>query len=74
MYIFDEDTFSYTFISNNNGTVTITEYDGGLGILVGTFTAELVSTEDPAVKKIITGEFNLNKSTLDNTQRPCFLD
>ncbi|MBT0606936.1 hypothetical protein [Aequorivita echinoideorum] len=74
LYIRDEINSTYSFISSENGQVEITRYDNNLGILVGTFTAELVSTADPSVKKTITGEFNLNKSTLDNTQKPCFLD
>ncbi|MAP80518.1 MAG: hypothetical protein CL526_05465 [Aequorivita sp.] len=64
----DETTYTYSFISSSNGTIEITEYDSGYGILVGTFSAEMVSTADPTVKKTITGAFNLNKSTLDNTQ------
>ncbi len=73
LFIEDEATNSYTFISSSSGTIEITEYDSGSGILVGTFTCEMVSTADPSVKKTITGEFNLNKSTLDNTQKPCWL-
>ena len=73
IYILDETTYTYSFISSSNGTIEITEYDSGYGILVGTFSAEMVSTADPTVKKTITGAFNLNKSTLDNTQRPCWL-
>ncbi len=73
IYIEDQISNSYTFISSSNGTIEITEYDSGYGILVGTFTCELVSTADPSVKKTITGEFNLNKSTLDKTKRPCWL-
>ncbi|MDP2687658.1 MAG: hypothetical protein Q8O62_10585 [Aequorivita sp.] len=73
LFIQDEATNSYTFISSSNGTIEITEYDSGYGILVGTFTCELVSTTDPSIKKTITGDFNLNKSTLDNTKRPCWL-
>ena len=73
IYIEDQDSNSYTFISSSNGTIEITGYDNSLGILIGTFTAELVSTADPSVKKTITGEFNLNKSTLDKTIKPCWL-
>lgn len=73
LFIEDEATNSYTFISSSNGTIEITEYDSGSGILVGTFSAEMVSTADSSIKKTITGEFNLNKSTLDNTQKPCWL-
>lgn len=73
IYLLDETTFTYSFISSSNGTIEITEYDSGSGILVGTFSAEMVSTADSSIKKTITGEFNLNKSTLDNTQKPCWL-
>ncbi len=73
IYLFDETTHTYSFISSSNGTIEITEYDSGYGILVGTFTCEMVSTADPLIKKTITGDFNLNKSTLDNTKRPCWL-
>jgi len=73
IYLLDETTYTYSFISSSNGTIDITEYDSGLGILVGTFTCEMVSTADPSIKKTITGEFNLNKSTLDNTKKPCWL-
>ena len=73
IYLLDETTYTFSFISSSNGTIEITEYDSGHGIMVGTFTCEMVSTADPSVKKTITGEFNLNKSTLDNTKRPCWL-
>lgn len=73
LFIEDEASNTYTYISSSNGTIEVTAYDSGYGILVGTFTAEMVSSVDPAVKKTITGEFNLNKSTLDNTKRPCWL-
>gem|GEM_PF-3916812 len=73
LFIEDEATNTYTYISSSNGTIEITEYDSGYGILVGTFSAEMVSTADPTVKKTITGAFNLNKSTLDNSQKPCWL-
>ncbi|MCB0453061.1 MAG: hypothetical protein KDC94_09295 [Aequorivita sp.] len=73
LFIEDEASNTYTYISSSNGSIEITEYDSGYGILVGTFSAEMVSTADPSVKKTITGEFNLNKSTLDNTKRPCWL-
>ena len=72
-YVEDEATNSYTYLSSSNGTVEITEYDSSSGILVGTFGVEMVSSADPSIKKTITGEFNLNKSALDNTQRPCWL-
>ncbi len=73
LFIEDESTNSYSYISSANGTIEITEYDSGSGILVGTFTSEMVSTADPSIEKTITGEFNLNKSTLDNTKKPCWL-
>lgn len=73
IYLFDGTTHTYSFISSSNGTIEITEYDSGYGILVGTFTCEMVSTADPSIKKTITGDFNLNKSTLDNTKKPCWL-
>ncbi len=74
LFIEDEASNTYTYISSSNGSIEITEYDSGYGILMGTFSAEMVSTANPAVKKTITGEFNLNKSTLDNTKRPCWLE
>ena len=73
IYLLDEVTYNYSFISSSNGTIEITEYDSSSGILVGTFTCEMVSTADPSIKKTITGNFNLNKSTLDNTKKPCWL-
>ena len=73
VFIEDEATNSYTFISSSNGTIEIREFDNGSGILVGTFSCEMVSTADPSIKKTITGDFNLNKSTLDNTKKPCWL-
>ncbi len=73
IYIEYQVSNSYTFISSSNGTIQITEYDNSSGILAGTFTCEMVSTADPSVKKTITGEFNLNKSTLDKTIKPCWL-
>lgn len=73
LYIYDETVNSNIFISSNNGQLEITRYDRGLGIIIGSFTAEMVSTTDPSIKKTITGEFNLNKSKLDNTKKPCWL-
>jgi len=73
LFVMDVATYSYSFISSNDGVIEITEYDNGIGKMVGTFTAEMVSTTDPSVKKTITGRFNLNKSTLDNTRKPCWL-
>lgn len=73
IYIEDETTNTYTYISSNNGEVKITEYDPKFGKIVGSFTAEMVSTANPSIIKTISGEFNLNKSTLDNTKKPCWL-
>ncbi len=73
LYIFDQNAFEYSYLSTTNGTIEITEINNASGILVGTFTCEMVSPANPTVKKIITGEFNLNKSTLDKTKRPCWL-
>ena len=73
LYLFDQNAFEYSYLSSTNGTVEITENDNAAGILVGSLTCEMVSTADPSVKKTITGEFNLNKSTLDKTKRPCWL-
>lgn len=73
IYLTDHATSSLVFISTSTGTIEITEFDSRYGILVGIFTVEMVSTSDPSIKKTITGEFNLNKSTLDNRQKPCWL-
>ncbi len=73
LYLFNQNAFEYSYLSSTNGTVEITENDNASGILVGTLTCEMVSTADPSVKKTITGEFNLNKSTLDKTKKPCWL-
>ena len=73
IFIEDQALNSYTYISSSDGEIIITEFDSSLGIIVGMFTCELVSTVDPLDKKIITGVFNLNKSTLDKTKKPCWL-
>lgn len=73
IYILDGDTLSYTFISTG-GTFTITAYDIDLGIFVGSFTTEMMSTTDSNQVATMTGVFNVNKSILDTTKKPCFID
>lgn len=73
IYLVDDVNNVYTYISTGNGQIEITEYNAESGIFAGTFSCEMVSTTNSSVKKVITGEFNVNKSTLDNFEKPCWL-
>jgi hypothetical protein len=64
----------YTHFSlEETGGIQITEYDSDRGVLVGTFSCRLYSTEDENDVKEISGEFNINMQTYDNRTRPCWL-
>lgn len=73
LYIYDEISHSYTYISHGSGELTITESDGNIGQFVGTFQCEVTNVQDPNITKTVVGSFNVNKSTLNNFERPCWL-
>ncbi|HLS29893.1 MAG TPA: hypothetical protein VK021_03480 [Flavobacteriaceae bacterium] len=60
------------FSMGDTGSVEITTYDDESGILVGAFSCTMYSTHNGEEKEI-SGEFNINLSTLDTCQRPCWL-
>ncbi len=67
------DSTVYYFSKEESGNISITEYNSEKGILVGTFNCNLYSSVNPAIKKPITGKFNINLSTLNIDERPCWL-
>lgn len=67
------DSTVYYFSKEESGVINITNYNSEEGILVGTFNCNLYSSVNPAIIKPISGSFNINLSTLNIDERPCWL-
>ncbi len=68
-----DDSTIYYFSEEGTGVIVITDYNIEDGILIGTFNCELYNSLDPSIKMPISGEFNINLSTLDINKKPCWL-
>ncbi|MGB3344374.1 MAG: hypothetical protein WBA61_10710 [Aequorivita sp.] len=73
LYIFDEISNAYTYISDGTGELTFTKTDRDIGLFVGTFQCEVTNVQYPNIRKTVSGNFSVNKSTLNNFERPCWL-
>lgn len=67
------DSTIYYFSREGSGNIEITEYNSEKGILIGTFSCDLYSSVNPQMIKPIAGTFNINLSTLNIDERPCWL-
>ncbi|MDP2687660.1 MAG: hypothetical protein Q8O62_10595 [Aequorivita sp.] len=68
-----EGPLSYYFSIENTGSIEVIEYNEEVGILVGTFSCNLYNSFNPDIVKRISGEFNINLSTLNIDEKPCWL-
>lgn len=80
IFIFDENHIgnselsAFTYFSlADSGNIEITKYDYDLGIIVGTFNCMMYSNNNEGETKEISGDFNINLSTFDSCERPCWL-
>ncbi|WP_026450714.1 hypothetical protein [Aequorivita capsosiphonis] len=70
--IVDNSTIYY-FSKEGSGDIRITDYNSEDGILIGTFNCELYNSFDPSIISPISGDFNINLSTLNIDEKPCWL-
>ena len=68
-----DDNTHFFFSIENTGSIEVTHYDNEKGILIGTFSCDLYSSTNPDIVKPISGEFNINLSTLDIDKTPCWM-
>lgn len=74
IYIQKGDILEEVYLSLDNALgINVSKYDSVNGILVGTFSCNMYLSSNPNNIVPISGEFNINLSTYNPNQKPCWL-